>query len=1222
MRGKLESVRGNAVVGWVWDESDADGHVEFDCVVNGAIVGTFAASRMRKDLAKHGIGKGDHGYQFPIEASWLVAGTNRIEVQTRRSFRANNEALVFDYDGKAIANLRRGPRNEGRQNANPVRLNDTAAKASGGKVAAPKQEITATVRAPVATGTLVADRLYRPSKVVAPVRPATLLTLADGAMKVPGSSSLDMLSLNRVESLIASFSGIPTLQEIDFAKIIESLFKACHYEEIVMITGSLPKKIAQTYKMLNFRGRSLIYLNRLDEAIDTLEVLRAKEPKRHGAIFYLGISYARRQQYQLAYDVFTHCIVQKSDDANYQLEAGRAAIQLAFGSYGAADHKAEYVDLAIGHLAIAAELSPGDYRALRDLAPLRLHRGEHEAAHQAALAAVERNPKAVPALQTLSQICMRLGRYHEARSALETAFKLVPKADWPKFGLRIIERFDETGDARTDDIARVPVTGLPEDTIATLELALRATDSEWVYLGDRGADHTSRFVPFQFQWAAVVALDRDLPLAENLFRRSFLLRILDTGLIDRALPIEKLLVQAASHGATAGPGRAPRVRTGRPVAFLVSQYGVHEFGGVEQFLEQMARLYDALGYDVILVGTRSDYVGTSGVVGDIRFTFVENDPNELFSLALEEQVAIVHVVSGLGYEIAASMRHLDTRLVFGIHFWRELFHHPTPSSGYFPDVDWEQNPRAEFRIVLEDFAAIYSNSIFTRQITEKNFGIRTPIIYSLPDDWRDETPMPLSERHGVLLVNARVDKGFGLLLDVAARLPHVAFLLIASQSASIAAEREVQRRGLSNVTILSKVTDMSALYRTVRVVLVPSFRFIETFSRVVIEAHRLGVPLVGSDRGNVPYLLTESGVALAEDPDIWAAEVGRLTADDDYWHQRSALAKANSAAYGFEQQRDRLGRMVGAIESPILIGIGSGLGNVVHATPLIRNIARRLGRRVDVVIAGDYSDLLFCVANRDYVNHVFLLNDAVINRRYDTVFLTQSFGFLVPTFSADRVLNSRDWDIFKPDHELHEAEFNLAAAKAMMDIDYDAADVRDYYLGDLHYTPPAEPLIGFHGGSKGGIWASKRWPRYAELAEVLIAKGYRVASFGTQDEYVPGTIDMTGGSIEEMAERMIACSAFIANDSGVMNVANALGIPLVALFAPTNVTTRGPLRETSVAVAVAKDCSPCEMHATEAETRFRSGGCACIDDISVDQVLEALGTTSAMSTKHVSCLDN
>jgi ADP-heptose:LPS heptosyltransferase len=105
---------------------------------------------------------------------------------------------------------------------------------------------------------------------------------------------------------------------------------------------------------------------------------------------------------------------------------------------------------------------------------------------------------------------------------------------------------------------------------------------------------------------------------------------------------------------------------------------------------------------------------------------------------------------------------------------------------------------------------------------------------------------------------------------------------------------------------------------------------------------------------------------------------------------------------------------------------------------------------------------------------------------------------------------------------------------------------------------------------------------------------------------------MTGGSIEEMAERMIACSAFIANDSGVMNVANALGIPLVALFAPTNVTTRGPLRETSVAVAVAKDCSPCEMHATEAETRFRSGGCACIDDISVDQVLEALGKISAL----------
>ena len=48
--------------------------------------------------------------------------------------------------------------------------------------------------------------------------------------------------------------------------------------------------------------------------------------------------------------------------------------------------------------------------------------------------------------------------------------------------------------------------------------------------------------------------------------------------------------------------------------------------------------------------------------------------------------------------------------------------------------------------------------------------------------------------------------------------------------------------------------------------------------------------------------------------------------------------------------------------------------------------------------------------------------------------------------------------------------------------------------------PPAEPLIGFHAGSKSGRWLSKRWPHFAKLAARLGGRGIRVASFGTPDE--------------------------------------------------------------------------------------------------------------------------
>jgi ADP-heptose:LPS heptosyltransferase len=290
----------------------------------------------------------------------------------------------------------------------------------------------------------------------------------------------------------------------------------------------------------------------------------------------------------------------------------------------------------------------------------------------------------------------------------------------------------------------------------------------------------------------------------------------------------------------------------------------------------------------------------------------------------------------------------------------------------------------------------------------------------------------------------------------------------------------------------------------------------------------------------------------------------------------------------------------------MLVGIGSDLGNIIHTTPLLRNLARRLGRRLDVVVAGDHENLLFVPTHREVVNHTFLLGENVLNRRYDTVFLTNSFGSLVPRFASSNIISSRNWDSFHAGHKLHEAEFNLAAAQALLGVPYDREDIQGYYIGDFAHAPPAKILIGMHAGSKGGIWGSKRWPHYPELARRLRRDGYEVASFGIAEEYVEGTIDMTGGSIEEMAGRLLACSHFVANDSGVMNIANAMGIPVLALFAPTNPVTRGPVTATGASISIDRQCSPCEVKSPWRTTRFLSGECDCIDAIDVDSVYRSV----------------
>ncbi|MEI6358390.1 MAG: glycosyltransferase family 9 protein, partial [Verrucomicrobiota bacterium] len=48
-------------------------------------------------------------------------------------------------------------------------------------------------------------------------------------------------------------------------------------------------------------------------------------------------------------------------------------------------------------------------------------------------------------------------------------------------------------------------------------------------------------------------------------------------------------------------------------------------------------------------------------------------------------------------------------------------------------------------------------------------------------------------------------------------------------------------------------------------------------------------------------------------------------------------------------------------------------------------------------------------------------------------------------------------------------------------------------------------------------------------------------------------------SLTEFAARLHACRVLVTNDTGGMHLANALGVPLLALFGPTNPLRTGPV---------------------------------------------------------------
>jgi ADP-heptose:LPS heptosyltransferase len=234
---------------------------------------------------------------------------------------------------------------------------------------------------------------------------------------------------------------------------------------------------------------------------------------------------------------------------------------------------------------------------------------------------------------------------------------------------------------------------------------------------------------------------------------------------------------------------------------------------------------------------------------------------------------------------------------------------------------------------------------------------------------------------------------------------------------------------------------------------------------------------------------------------------------------------------------------------------------------------------------------------------VFTNLSEVSAKQYNAVYVTYSVPPPIPTFLGDRRHFARDHVQFDPSGDEHEVEMNFRFLHEAIGVDWSENDTREYFLGNLVHSPTSARRVVIHAGSKGGNWSSKRWPYFEELVAFLASTGAEVVSVGVPEEYVPGTIDRTGLSIGDMADVVASARLVISNDSGVMNMANALGAPIVALFAPTNPVTRGPRRSHCHIVLAPTACAPCER--TEND-RLSNGTCRCIGFISIDRVMQAI----------------
>jgi len=261
----------------------------------------------------------------------------------------------------------------------------------------------------------------------------------------------------------------------------------------------------------------------------------------------------------------------------------------------------------------------------------------------------------------------------------------------------------------------------------------------------------------------------------------------------------------------------------------------------------------------------------------------------------------------------------------------------------------------------------------------------------------------------------------------------------------------------------------------------------------------------------------------------------------------------------------------------ILIIRLSSLGDILLTTPLIRSIKQKNPSvQLDFVVREEFFELLQNNPNirniYKYTNHKFIthtLFNSLLSENFDLAIDLQNN---LRSREIVRPLNSKILRFeknnlykfllvhFKINKLKNTPQIPVRYAKASEGIELDNEGL-DFYTDnqpDSRFNK-SEKYIGICPGAKH---FTKRWPKeyFIELGRKLESLGYKVVLFGGLEEApicheivssLRYALNLCNTSLLQVAADMKMCKAIYTNDSGLMHIASAVRVPVVAFFGST-----------------------------------------------------------------------
>jgi len=219
-----------------------------------------------------------------------------------------------------------------------------------------------------------------------------------------------------------------------------------------------------------------------------------------------------------------------------------------------------------------------------------------------------------------------------------------------------------------------------------------------------------------------------------------------------------------------------------------------------------------------------------------------------------------------------------------------------------------------------------------------------------------------------------------------------------------------------------------------------------------------------------------------------------------------------------------------------------------------------------------------------------------------------------------RLLLSRAVPVTEEVLRLHHAEYYLHLVKELgiprpanpamrLQVTGEERDAMAARLASLG-VPKGGKILGINPGATYG--SAKRWypDRFAAVADALSEEWNASVvlmgsipemplSAGIEEAMRRRPVNLAGRTtVREMMALLSLCGFLVTNDSGPMHIAAALGIPLAAIFGPTDWRATSPWTRKAKVVRAEMGCSPCRRRECEA-------GHECMLGVTAEMVVAA-----------------